>query len=158
MDNLSKLENQSIYIIREAFTKIERLAMLWSVGKDSQTIIWLARKAFFGHVPFPCVFMETSYDMPELITLRDKLTKEWGLNLIVARNEEALAQGMVSTMAVKATLEARAGSLSGGNQQKVALGKWLVRAPRVLILDEPTQGVDVGAKAEIHKIIDDNDE
>ena len=64
MDHLDRLENQSIYIIREAFNKIERLAMLWSVGKDSQTIIWLARKAFFGHVPFPCVFMETSFDMP----------------------------------------------------------------------------------------------
>jgi len=54
-EHLDKLENQSIFIIREAFNKIERLAMLWSVGKDSQTIMWLARKAFFGHVPFPCV-------------------------------------------------------------------------------------------------------
>src|SRR2546426_6933944 len=61
-----------IFIIREAFNKIERLAMLWSVGKDSQTILWLARKAFFGHVPFPCVFMETSFDMPELVELRDR--------------------------------------------------------------------------------------
>src|SRR5206468_224333 len=72
MDHLDRLENQSIFIIREAFNKIERLAMLWSVGKDSQTILWLARKAFFGHVPFPCVFMETSFDMPELIVLRDR--------------------------------------------------------------------------------------
>ena len=76
MDHLDKLEHQSIFIIREAFNKIDRLAMLWSVGKDSQTILWLARKAFCGHVPFPCVFMETSFDMPELIELRDKLTKE----------------------------------------------------------------------------------
>ena len=94
MDHLDKLEHQSIFIIREAFNKIDRLAMLWSVGKDSQTILWLARKAFCGHVPFPCVFMETSFDMPELIELRDKLTKEWKLNLVIARNDEALAQGM----------------------------------------------------------------
>ena len=93
MDHLDRLENQSIFIIREAFNKIERLAMLWSVGKDSQTILWLARKAFFGHVPFPCVFMETSFDMPELVELRDRLTKEWKLNLVIARNDEALAQG-----------------------------------------------------------------
>ncbi len=51
------------------------------------------------------------------------------------------------------TLEAPVSSLSGGNQQKVALGKWLLLAPRVLLLDEPTRGVDVGAKAEIYGLI-----
>ncbi|HYP12500.1 MAG TPA: ATP-binding cassette domain-containing protein, partial [Bryobacteraceae bacterium] len=45
--------------------------------------------------------------------------------------------------------------LSGGNQQKIALGKWLVSTPRVLILDEPTRGIDVGAKLEIYRIIQD---
>jgi len=86
MNHLDRLEEQSIFILREAFHKIERLAMLWSAGKDSQTILWLVRKAFFGRVPFPAVFMETGFDMPELIALRDRLAKEWNLNLIVARN------------------------------------------------------------------------
>jgi ABC-type sugar transport system ATPase subunit len=50
-------------------------------------------------------------------------------------------------------LGADGGSLSGGNQQKIVLGKWLVRPPRVIILDEPTRGIDVGAKAEIHRLL-----
>jgi ABC-type sugar transport system ATPase subunit len=49
---------------------------------------------------------------------------------------------------------APAATLSGGNQQKVVIGKWLIRPPRILILDEPTRGIDVAAKAEVHKLID----
>jgi rhamnose transport system ATP-binding protein len=45
-------------------------------------------------------------------------------------------------------------TLSGGNQQKVVLGKWLARSPRLLIIDEPTRGIDVGTKAEVHRILD----
>jgi len=53
------------------------------------------------------------------------------------------------------SIEQKAGSLSGGNQQKVVLGKWLMTLPKVLILDEPTRGIDVGAKVEIYNIIND---
>ena len=94
MDHLDKLENQSIFIIREAFNKIERLAMLWSVGKDSQTILWLARKAFFGRVPFPLVHVDTTYKIPSMIEYRDRLVKDWKLELIVGKNEEVLKSGV----------------------------------------------------------------
>jgi rhamnose transport system ATP-binding protein len=68
--------------------------------------------------------------------------------------EREMAQNYISSLAIKApSPETRVGNLSGGNQQKVALARWLASEPKVLILDEPTQGVDVGAKAEIHKLI-----
>jgi ABC-type sugar transport system ATPase subunit len=62
-----------------------------------------------------------------------------------------LARALVERLSIKtASLDAAAGDLSGGNQQKLALARWLAAEPAVLILDEPTQGIDVGAKAEIH--------
>jgi ABC-type sugar transport system ATPase subunit len=54
-----------------------------------------------------------------------------------------------------ARLEDLTGNLSGGNQQKLVIGKWLHRKPRILLLDEPTQGIDIGAKAEIYKVVSD---
>src|SRR5438552_11512806 len=92
MDHLSKLENQSVYIMREAYNKFENLGMLWSIGKDSTVLLWLARRAFFGHVPFPLVHIDTSYKIPEMIAYRDRLAAEWGLNLIYGRNDRALAE------------------------------------------------------------------
>jgi len=90
---LDELESQSIYILREAFNKFERLAMLWSIGKDSTVLLALARKAFFGHVPFPLVHVDTTYKIPSMIEYRDRLVRDWKLELIVGRNEEALGQG-----------------------------------------------------------------
>ena len=70
--------------------------------------------------------------------------------------ERALAQRYVERLRVKTpALEAPIAGLSGGNQQKIALAKWLARRCEILIVDEPTRGVDVGAKAEIHRLLDD---
>src|SRR5262245_8103666 len=91
MDHLQRLENQSMFIMREAFNKFENLCMLWSIGKDSTVLLWLARKAFLGHVPFPLVHVDTTYKIPSMIEYRDRLCKEWGLKLVVGRNEAALA-------------------------------------------------------------------
>ncbi len=93
MTHLDILENQSIFILREAFNKFDNLAMLWSIGKDSSVMLWLARKAFLGHVPFPLVHVNTTYKMPEMIEFRDRLVKEWNLHLIVGKNEDVLRRG-----------------------------------------------------------------
>jgi sulfate adenylyltransferase subunit 2 len=93
MDTLDQLEQQSVYIFREAFRHFERLCMLWSIGKDSTVLLWLARKAFFGHVPFPLVHIDTSYKLPEMIAYRDRLAKEYHLTMIVGQNTEALQSG-----------------------------------------------------------------
>lgn len=94
MDALTALEQESIYILREAQAKIARLGMLWSMGKDSTALLWLTRKAFFGRVPFPVIHIDTSYKIPEMIAWRDRVARELGLELIVGQNTRALADGM----------------------------------------------------------------
>jgi sulfate adenylyltransferase subunit 2 len=91
---LDALESRTIYILREARAKFRRLAMLWSVGKDSTALLWLARKAFLGEVPFPLVHVDTTYKIPEMIAYRNRIAREWGLDLVVATNRAALALGM----------------------------------------------------------------
>jgi len=94
MDYLSQLENQSIYIIREAYCQIPQLGMLWSIGKDSTVMLWLVRKAFLGYCPIPLIHIDTSYKIPEMIEYRDKMAKKWDLNLIIGGNKSALEAGM----------------------------------------------------------------
>jgi ribose transport system ATP-binding protein len=70
------------------------------------------------------------------------------------RKEEVLAEQFIGDMAIKTPSHAqRVVNLSGGNQQKVVLGKWIATTPRILIFDEPTRGIDVGAKVEIYKLM-----
>jgi sulfate adenylyltransferase subunit 2 len=83
MDRLDELEAQSVFIFREAFARMRKLALLWSLGKDSNVMIWLARKAFFGHVPFPAMHVDTGKKFPEMYSFRDRYAAEWGLDLIV---------------------------------------------------------------------------
>ena len=74
--------------------------------------------------------------------------------LIDRTNERQAADGYVGRLRIKTeSVDAEAGTLSGGNQQKTALARWLSIHPSVLILDEPTQGVDVGSKSEIHGLM-----
>ncbi len=76
------------------------------------------------------------------------------LGFIDREAEAKLAADVVARFGVRtAGIEQIAGRLSGGNQQKIVLGKWLAAQPKVLILDEPTRGIDVGAKAEIHRLM-----
>ncbi|MFW6188937.1 MAG: sulfate adenylyltransferase subunit CysD [Planctomycetota bacterium] len=94
MDHLSELENKSVYIIRESFHQFRRVAALWSVGKDSTVLVWLCRKAFFGEIPFPVIYIDTSHHFPEMYSFRDRYVEDWDLDLIVARNDEALEAGV----------------------------------------------------------------
>jgi sulfate adenylyltransferase subunit 2 len=81
VDHLDALEAQSIYIFREAFARLKKLALLWSLGKDSNVMIWLARKAFFGRVPFPALHVDTGKKFAEMYAFRDRYGKEWELDL-----------------------------------------------------------------------------
>lgn len=92
LDHLTELESRSVYLLREAYSQFGNLCMLWSVGKDSTVLLWLARKAFFGHVPFPLVHVDTAYKIPEMIEYRDRLAQEWKLNMVYGQNTQALAE------------------------------------------------------------------
>lgn len=82
LNHLDELEAQSIYILREAFNRIEPLAMLWSIGKDSTALLWLVRKAFLGRVPFPMILLDTGMELPEVYAFRDRLVAEWKFDMV----------------------------------------------------------------------------
>lgn len=90
MDHLDHLESLGIHILREAYANFKNMCMLWSIGKDSTVLLWLARKAFLGHVPFPLVHIDTHFKIPEMIEYRDRLTQEWHLDMVYGENRQAL--------------------------------------------------------------------
>lgn len=83
MNDLDQLESQSIFILREAYRRLRPLAMLWSLGKDSNVMLWLARKAFLGRVPFPVLHVDTGRKFPEMYAFRERYAREWGLDLVI---------------------------------------------------------------------------
>lgn len=154
MDHLERLEATSVHILREAYANFRNLCMLWSIGKDSTVLLWLARKAFFGHVPFPLVHIDTDYKIPEMIRYRDRLAMEWNLMMIVGKNEEALAQkltfpdGAVDRITCCRNLKTKAlvNTLNGtGRRYRLNLATGSYEIDRNL---EPYTGVIVGARAD----------
>ncbi len=91
MDHLDELEAQSIYILREAYHSFSNLCMPWSMGKDSNVLIWLSKKAFCGKIPYPVLHIDTTYEFPEMLEFRDWALREYDLDLIVKINEDARA-------------------------------------------------------------------
>jgi sulfate adenylyltransferase subunit 2 len=154
MNHLEQLEHRSVHVLREAYAAFKNLCMLWSIGKDSTVLLWLARKAFFGHVPFPLVHIDTAFKIPEMIAYRDRLAAEWNLNLIYGQNVNALAEkrtfpdGSVDRLTCCASLKTEA-------LKKTLSGEWprfrFNHATRTYEQDrnvEPFTGVIVGARAD----------
>ena len=95
--------------------------------------------------------LDSSVARNTTLAIREKLSR---LGLITTGRENAAARVWDSRLEVKTSaLDTEAGTLSGGNQQKVVLAKWLATEPSVLIVDEPTRGIDVGTKAEVHRLL-----
>lgn len=99
--DLKELEEKSIFIIREAKARFKNPAVMWSTGKDSTCMLALIRRAFYEGVPFPVVHLDTSFKFEEIYEFRNRLAKEWNLDLIVGKNEEVLKRGMSPRTASK---------------------------------------------------------
>jgi sulfate adenylyltransferase subunit 2 len=94
LSHLQRLEAESIHIFREVAAEFEKPVMLYSIGKDSSVMLRLAQKAFYpGPIPFPLLHVDTGYKFREMIAFRDDYTRQLGVELLVWRNEAALADG-----------------------------------------------------------------
>ena len=97
------------------------------------------------------LFMPASIARNVAVTVLDKIRRA---GLVRARDEREVAQGWSERLQLKHQgLDQPVDRLSGGNQQKVVLSKWLATNPKLLVIDEPTRGIDVGTKAEVHRLL-----
>jgi ribose transport system ATP-binding protein len=115
-----------------------------------------AMRAGVGYVPEDRLRDALFADLPiaQNLSITALSESSVGLGVVSGRRETSRARDLVRRYWVKAdSVGQPIGSLSGGNQQKVVLARWMQRQPKVLLLDEPTQGVDVGARAEIHRLV-----
>lgn len=102
------------------------------------------------------IFAQSVRDNLSLPALAANLAELSTASFINNGKERSTAEARVGDLAIKtASLEVHVETLSGGNQQKVVIGKWLTTEPKLFIVDEPTQGVDVGAKAQVHRLLRD---
>ncbi|MFC2162659.1 sulfate adenylyltransferase subunit CysD [Candidatus Altiarchaeota archaeon] len=154
MDRISELESQSMYIIREAYANFKDLCMLWSIGKDSTVMLWLTQKAFYGHIPFPLVHVDTSFKIDSMIAYRDKLALELGIDMIYGMNKKALKEkrtfpnGNLNRIECCKTLKSEA-------LKKTISGEWpryrLDHKKKKYVIDknkDPYTGVIVGVRAD----------
>ncbi len=154
MNRLDQLEALSIHILRESYREFKNLAMLWSIGKDSTVLLWLARKAFFGHVPLPLIHIDTNFKIPAMIKYRDRITLEWNLNMVYGQNKQALKSkqtypdGAISRIDCCKTLKSSA-------LKKTLSGEWsryrMNHQTKQYELDENTEpytGVIVGVRSD----------
>lgn len=154
MNHLDELESRSVHILREAYANFKNLGMLWSMGKDSTVLLWLARKAFFGHVPFPLIHIDTHFKIPEMITYRDKLVIEMNLTMVVGSNFEALAakrtfpDGAVDRLTCCGLLKTEALTRTLNGEGKRLRFNHDTHQYEIELNSEPFTGVIVGARAD----------
>ena len=94
--HLEMLEHESVYVLREVAAQFERPILLFSGGKDSIVLAWLARKAFYpSPVPLPLLHIDTGHNFPETIEFRDRYVRELGCELVVRYVQDSIDQGRV---------------------------------------------------------------
>ena len=99
MSYLSRLEAESIHVMREVVAECSSPVMLYSIGKDSSVMLHLARKAFLpGPIPFPLMHIDTGWKFREMIAFRDAMAREHGFKLIVHRNSEGERAGIAEQL------------------------------------------------------------